>query len=160
MTLYNITDWAGLVSIFVAFGFAVFGLVQLIKRKSIRKVDGCILALGGFYILVFAVYVFYEFCVINRRPVLIDGVLEASYPSSTTMLAACVFPGAIIIFRRLSLKRSLRTAINFACSAFTAFMVLGHFFSGVHWFTDILGGLLFSAAVLFLLSAACDAIEK
>lgn len=90
MTLYNITDWAGVVAIFIALGFAVLGLVQWVKRKRILKVDSSILILGVFYILVFSAYVFFEFHVINRRPVLINGILEASYPSSTTMLAMCV----------------------------------------------------------------------
>ena len=86
MTLYVITDWLSLVpAVFIA-GFGLLGFVQLIKRKSIAKVDHSILVLGGFYIVVMAIYILFEFMVINYRPVLINGVLEASYPSSTTML--------------------------------------------------------------------------
>ena len=92
MFLYTITDWLGLVPIGVAFGFAVLGLVQWVGRKSLFKVDRSILALGGFYIIVLAMYIFFEIVVINYRPVLIDGYLEASYPSSTTMLVMCVMP--------------------------------------------------------------------
>ena len=55
MSLYVVTDWLGLVPIGVAFGFAVLGLVQWIKRKSLLKVDRSILALGGFYIVVMSV---------------------------------------------------------------------------------------------------------
>ena len=89
MTLYTVTDWLGLVPIAVAFGFGIFGLVQWIRRKSLRAVDRSILALGGFYVAVMAVYLLFETVVINYRPVLIDGYLEASYPSSTTMLVLC-----------------------------------------------------------------------
>ena len=85
-SLYIITDWLGLVPFGVAFGFAILGLVQWIKRKSFFKVDRSILALGGFYIVVMSVYVLFEMVVINYRPTLIDGYLEVSYPSSTTML--------------------------------------------------------------------------
>lgn len=155
MVLYTVTDWAGVAAIIMAAGFACLGLIQWLKRKSLKKVDCCILALGGFYILVFGVYAFFEYCVINYRPVLINGILEASYPSSTTMLAACVFPSAMIAFRRIISKPRLRRGINCICALFTAFMVLGRFFSGVHWLTDIIGGLLFSAAAIVLFSAAC-----
>lgn len=148
MTLYNITDWAGVVAIFVAFGFAILGLVQWIKRKSIWKVDSSILVLGVFYILVFGAYVFFEFYVINCRPILINGILEASYPSSTTMLAMCVLPTAMIQFHRLIKNYKIRNIVNILCGLFTAFMVIGRLICGVHWFTDIFGGLLFSIAMI------------
>ena len=97
--LYTITDWLGLVPIGVALGFAILGLAQLIKRKSLRKVDYSILALGGFYIVVMSVYILFEIVVINHRPTLINGYLEASYPSSTTMLVMCVMPTAMMQLR-------------------------------------------------------------
>lgn len=154
MTLYNITDWAGVVAIFIALGFAVLGLVQWIKRKSILKVDSSILLLGAFYIIVFGAYVFFEFHVINRRPILINGILEASYPSSTTMLAMCVLPTAMMQFKRLIKNHKFRNTVNIICGLFTAFMVIGRLVCGVHWFTDILGGLIFSIAVILLYCSA------
>lgn len=154
MTLYNITDWAGVVAIFIALGFAVLGLVQWIKRKHILKVDSSILILGMFYVLVFGAYVFFEFHVINRRPVLINGILEASYPSSTTMLAMCVLPTAMMQFHRLIKNTSIRNTVNTLCGLFTAFMVIGRLVCGVHWFTDILGGLIFSVAIILLYCSA------
>ena len=81
MLLYTITDWAGLVPVFFGFSFAVFGLVQWIKRRNILKVDSDILLLGCFYIVVLAVYLLFENLAINYRPILINGYLEASYPS-------------------------------------------------------------------------------
>lgn len=158
MLFYVISDWAGVAAIIVAFGFAMFGLMQWIKRKSLKKVDGCILALGGFYILVFSAYIFFEFCAVNYRPVLINGVLEASYPSSTTMLAACVFPSAMMVFRRLIGNLKTRFFVNFLCLLFTVFMLTLRILSGVHWITDIFGGILFSASALLLLSFAMSAI--
>lgn len=154
MTLYNITDWAGVVAIFVALGFAILGLVQWIKRKSILKVDSSILLLGVFYIFVFGAYVFFEFNVINRRPILINGILEASYPSSTTMLAMCVLPTAMMQFKRLIKNHRIKNVVNIICSLFTAFMVIGRLVCGVHWFTDILGGLIFSIAMILLYCSA------
>lgn len=156
MMLYHITDWAGVAAILVAFGFAVLGLAQWIKRKRILAVDSSILALGVYYILVVGVFLFFEFQMINRRPVLINGVLEASYPSSTTMLAMCVLPTAMIQFRRLIRNGRLRRSVNLLCGLFTAFMVAGRLASGVHWFTDILGGAMFSIGMNLLYCAAVN----
>ena len=160
MILYHITDWAGVVAIFVAVGFAVLGLIQWIQRKHILKVDSNLLALGVFYIVVFGVFVFFEYHVINRRPVLINGYLEASYPSSTTMLAMCVLPTAMMQFRQYIRKMWLRNTVNILCGVFTAFMVLGRLVCGVHWFTDILGGMIFSAGMIFLYTGVMNMLKQ
>ena len=125
-------------------GFALLGLVQLIKRKSFFKVDRSILALGVFYIVVMAIYVFFEVLVVNYRPVLIGGILEASYPSSTTMLVTCVMPTAVMQFKRRIKGQNLKRFVAFIVYVFIVFMVIGRLISGVHWFSDIIGGLLFS----------------
>ena len=159
MTLYNITDWAGVVAIFIAFGFAILGLVQWIKRKTIFKVDAEIILLGVFYIVVFWVYAFFEFIVINHRPILINGFLEASYPSSTTMLATCVMPTAIMQFNERVESRRIRKFAVWGMRAFTVFMVAGRLVCGVHWFTDIIGGLIFSSAMVLLYCSANSFIK-
>ena len=159
MMLYTITDWAGVAAIFIAFGFAILGLVQWIKRKSLLKVDSGILVLGVFYILIFGAYVFFEFNIINRRPVLINGILEASYPSSTTMLAMRVLPTAMMQLHHLIKNYKIRNTVNILCGLFTAFMVIGRLVCGVHWFTDILGGLIFSIAMVLLYCSANNFIS-
>ena len=146
--LYNITDWLGLVPIFVCMGFGILGLIQWIKRKSIRKVDYDIFVLGGFYIVTIAAYLFFESIVINYRPVLINGYLEASYPSSTTLLVMCVMPTSVMQFNSRIKSKVLRNIIAVAIIAFIAFMVIGRLVSGVHWFTDIVGGALLSAGLV------------
>ena len=160
MILYHITDWAGVVAIFVAVAFAVLGLIQWIQRKHILKVDSNLLALGVVYIVVFGVFVFFEYRMINRRPVLINGYLEASYPSSTTMLAMCVLPTAMMQFRQYIRKMWLRNTVNILCGVFTAFMVLGRLVCGVHWFTDILGGMIFSAGMIFLYTGVMNMLKQ
>ena len=147
LSLYTITDWLGLVPIAVALGFAILGLVQLIKRKSLWKVDHSILALGVFYIVVMSAYVFFEMVVINYRPTLINGYPEASYPSSTTMLVTCVMPTAAMQMNARIKNAALRRCAIITIIAFTAFMVMGRLISGVHWITDIIGGLLFIAGI-------------
>lgn len=151
--LYHVTDWLGLVPVFVCMGFGILGIAQWIRRKSIRKVDFNILTLGGFYVVTIAAYLLFENVVINYRPVLIDGILEVSYPSSTTILTMCVMPTAVMQLNDRMKNRMLRKCISFAVIAFIAFMVIGRLISGVHWFTDIIGGILLSACLVTLYSA-------
>ena len=150
MTLYVITDWLGLVPIFVAFGFAVLGIIQWIKRKKLSKVDYSIFILGGFYIIVIATYILFEMITVNYRPVLINGILETSYPSSTTLLVLSVMPTASMQFNSRIKRRSLKNAVSILIAFFISFMLLGRVLSGVHWFTDIVGGILLSGCLVML----------
>ena len=151
--LYSITDWMGLVPIAMALGFAILGLVQLMTRKSLWRVDHSILALGLLYIVVMTAYVFFETVVINYRPVLINGYLEASYPSSTTLLVLCVMPTAAMQFKARIPNTMLRRCVVITMVAFIAFMVIGRLLSGVHWITDIIGGALLSAGLVTVYGA-------
>jgi len=150
MTLYTITDWLGLVPFALIFVFGTIGLIQWIKRKSFLKVDYNILILGGFYIIVLGIYVLFEFVVINHRPVLIEGILEASYPSSTTMLVMCVMPTAIMVLNTLIKNKNLKICLFTLISLFSTFMVIGRIIAGVHWISDIIGGLLISTGLVLL----------
>ena len=160
MSLYIITDWLGLVPIGVAFGFAVLGIVQCIKRKSLLKVDRSILTLGGFYIVVMAVYILFEIVVINYRPTLIDGYLEASYPSSTTILVMCVMPTAMMQLRTRIKNDLFRRCVMLTITVFITFMVIGRLVSGVHWITDIIGGALLSTAIVLMYYSIGNIVAK
>lgn len=150
MTLYTITDWLGLVPIATALSFAILGFVQLIKRRSLFKVDYSIRALGIFYITVMAFYAFFELVVINYRPILIDGVLEASYPSSTTILVTTIMPTAMMQLKH-RIKNLIFKRIIFVLSCvFIGFMVVGRLLSGVHWVTDIIAGLILSIGLVLM----------
>ena len=150
MSLYTITDWLGLVPLVFVIGFALLGLIQWIKRKNILQVDYNIRILGGFYIIVMTVYVLFEMLVVNYRPILINGYLEASYPSSTTMLVMCVMPTAIMQFNARIKNDVLKRYLTSAITAFIIFMVIGRLVSGVHWFSDIIGGALFSVGLVMI----------
>ena len=160
MSLYIITDWLGLVPIGVAFGFAVLGIVQCIKRKSLLKVDRSILTLGGFYIVVMAVYILFEIVVTNYRPTLIDGYLEASYPSSTTILVMCVMPTAMMQLRTRIKNALFRRCVMLTITVFITFMVIGRLVSGVHWITDIIGGALLSTAIVLMYYSIGNIVAK
>ena len=150
MLLYTVTDWLGLVPVAFCLGFATLGLVQLIKRKGLFKVDKDILVLGIYYTVVIAVYVLFEEVVINYRPVLIDGYLEVSYPSSTTLLVCCIMPTALVQLNARIKNKLLRLITTALITVFTVFMVVGRLISGVHWLSDIIGGALLSASLVCL----------
>ena len=150
ITLYVITDWLGLIPIIIGMGFAILGLVQWIRRKSLFKVDRSILILGGFYIFIMLVYIFFEIVAINYRPTLIDGYLEPSYPSSTTMLVLCVMFTAMIQFRARIKNKTFNLCVIIANITFVSFMIIGRIVSGVHWITDIIGSILLSTAIILM----------
>ena len=160
MTLYTVTDWLGLVPIVVCMGFALLGLIQWIKRKSIKKVDADILILGLYYILVIFGYLIFEMIPINYRPILINGVLEASYPSSTTLLVLSVMPTLVFQIGRRVSSSPIRLATVLFSVAFSAFMVIDRLVSGVHWLTDILGAVLLSAGLYFIYRSAVFAADR
>ena len=150
MWLYTLTDWLSVIPLTICGSFGFLGLVQLIQRKNIFEVDKDILVLGIFYIVVLSFFAMFEILVINYRPVLINGVLEASYPSSTTMLVICVMCTAIIQFKRRIKSSVIKKYIVYICNAFLIFMVFGRLISGVHWFMEIIGGILLSCGLVLL----------
>ncbi len=153
MTLYIITDWLGLVPIFVCVIFGGIGLIQLVQRRSLLKVDGDIIFLGIYYTIVIGSYLVFEMIPINYRPILIEGRIEASYPSSTTLLILCVMLALVEQINRRLENIRMKKLICFFVICFSTFMVLGRLFSGVHWFTDIIGAVILSLGLFYIYKA-------
>ena len=147
MTIYKITEILGIIPLLMAGIYAIIGLVELIKRKSLNKVDYEIYALAGLYVVVLGLYVFFEKCIINYRPILIDGVLEASYPSSHTLMALCICGSSIIVNKRIFHKKIFNLENKLSIFLMIT-IILGRFISGVHWFSDIIGAIFISLALL------------
>lgn len=147
MTLYKITEILGLIAILIVLVYGVIGLIQLIKRKSLLKVDREILLLGGLYVLMAVVYVFFEKFIINYRPILIDGELEASYPSSHTILAICICISSLIVSKNYLDDKYIKLT-NTLTIILLAGVFLGRTLSGVHWISDIFGGVIISSTLL------------
>ena len=158
--LYTLTDWLGLVPIFVCLIFAGIGFVQLVQRKSLFKVDLDIIMLGAYYVLVILGYLLFEMVPINYRPVLIEGFLEASYPSSTTLLVLSVMPTLCFQTRRRLTSNALRQTICIFSILFSVFMALGRLVSGVHWLTDIVGAVLLSSGIFLIYKASVNLLCK
>lgn len=158
---YTLTNVFGIVAILTAAVFACMGLLQLIKRRSLLKVDREILALGIAYALTIVLYVLFEKIAVNYRPILEDGELAASYPSTHTMIVLCILGTARLAFRRYIENRRLLFTIEIICWGVMALTVLGRLACGVHWLTDIIGGVIISAAIVsFYRAAMKDSSER
>ena len=154
MEIYTITDWLGLIPIFICIIFGGIGFVQLIQKRSIFKVDRDIIFLGVYYIIVIFGYLLFEMIPINYRPILIEGFLEASYPSSTTLLVLCVMPTLIEQVNRRAESVIVKEIIKAFVICFSAFMVLCRLISGVHWLTDIVGSIMLSLGLFCIYKAS------
>ena len=152
MLWYTITDYLGLIPIFISIIYAIIGLKQLLHRK---KVDIEIIILGIFYIIVILTYILFEKYIINYRPILMNGLLEASFPSSHTLMTICLCGSSIIINNRL-FKNKFTKIVNVISLFIIIITIIGRLISGVHWFTDIIGGLLISSFLLMLFYSAVN----
>ena len=152
MLWYTITDWLGIAAILTAFAFAVTGLAQLIKCRSLLKVDREILSLGGLYLVVIGLYILFENVIINYRPIIMPDNThpEASFPSSHTMLVCVIMGSAVILINKYIKKKSLNKTLRIICFVIIGVTVIGRLIAGVHWFTDILGGIMISVTLLSL----------
>ena len=153
--LYKLTQLLGVIAILVAAAFGLFGVWQWISRKSLKKVDTAILYLGGLYGVVILLYAFFEKVIVNYRPILMPGseTPEASYPSSHTMLVCVVMGSAILMIDHYVRNEKIARIAKIAAIVMIAVMVFGRLFSGVHWLTDILGGLLIGGGLLAIFAS-------
>ncbi len=154
MWLYSVTDWLGLVPIAICISFGILGFSQLVKRRSLLCVDKDIIILGIYYVIVIMAYLLFETIPINYRPIIINGFMETSYPSSTTLLVMSVMPSLVLQIDRRVKSDFIKIAVRISSVTFTLFMVVGRLVAGVHWLTDIIRSVLLSLG-LFLLYASC-----
>ncbi len=159
---YEVSEMFGYIAIATAGIFAVVVICQTFGRKSIFKVDKKLIALCGLYCLMAFAYVLFEIIVINYRPIIMagDAHVEASFPSSHTMLVCVIMGSAFIVIKDYIKNNGLRIALQYVCLAIAALTVAGRLLSGVHWLTDIIGGVLISLALVTFYSAVCDLVEK
>ena len=162
MLWYKLTNYLGIFSIIVGLCFAFLGLLQMVKGKSVKAVDRELYVLGGLFVVIAVLYVLFEFVVINRRPVILPGDLrpEASFPSSHTMLVFTILGGVMVVLGKYIQNRSLCVLLQAVCGVLILTAVLGRLLSGVHWFTDIVGSIFISAALLFLFAGVLDKVSE
>ena len=144
---YKLTTFLGYLALLAVLGYGALGVWQLLKRRSLKKVDGQLICLGVFFVLMLVCYAVFEKLPVNYRPVMMEEGLEASYPSSHTMLALCVFGAMIVPYPQLFGRERLGY-VRIAAGVMMVLSVAGRILSGVHWLTDIVGAVLLSLALL------------
>ena len=150
MKLYDVAKYAGYAVLLIVGIYGLIGLIQLIKRKSLFKIDREIIALGILFVLDIIVYMAFEKVIINYRPILIDGKLEASYPSSHTILAFTVCLSSMAVCGKYIKSKKLTNLAYFVTMLLLTLVALGRTLSGAHWLTDIIGGVLISITLLMI----------
>ena len=149
---YKVSEVLGYLIFLVIAVFAFIGCYQLIKRKSLMKVDKDLYALAITYVFTFALYIFFDkFLVINLRPIIMAGesIAEPSFPSSHTLLAVSVLGTAISECGKIR-KKSFRVSLVIVLAILMGATVLSRLFSGVHWVTDIIAGILWGEVMMTL----------
>ena len=149
---YKVSEVLGYLIFLVIAVFAFIGCYQLIKRKSLMKVDKDLYALAITYVFTFALYIFFDkVFVINLRPIIMAGesIAEPSFPSSHTLLAVSVLGTAISECGKIR-KESLRVSFVIVLAILMSATVLSRLFSGVHWVTDIIAGILWGEVMMTL----------
>ena len=160
MIWYSITDRLGVVALLTAFCFVIIELIQIVNKKSLLKVDIRIILLGIYYVIVIAAYVFFEIFIINYRPIILEESvgLEASYPSSHTMLVICIMGSANVLFQQMIQNKMIRVIMNALSVLVIVVTAVGRMISGVHWFTDIVGGMLLGITMIQLYASVLQLI--
>lgn len=152
----HVTDLSGLIGLLTALSFAVLGVMQLVLRKSLRRIDRALIVLGGYDVVVVGVFLFFESHIVNYRPILVDGVLEASYPSTHAFLIVCIMGSAAILFGRMLPNPAAVRKAHIACAVVAGVTLIGRLLAGVHWLTDIVGGILLGSAMVLLFLAVLE----
>lgn len=147
---FEVSEVMGLLILTAPVFFAFLAFSQWVKRKSLLKIDHDLWILFATYALTIAFYALFEIIVINYRPILVNDLIEASYPSSHTLLAIVIGGTSFLeVKNRMKwvwLKVSLMVLLSFLTVAIPMLRLL----SGVHWLTDIIAGILLGTSMLFL----------
>ena len=152
---YTVSRLLGYLLLLLAVCVALLAVFQLVQKKSLRGVNWDLKLYILYGVLVLAVYVFTSKVSINSRPVITDAAegLEKSYPSSHTLLAVCV-AGALLAQIQLRIREdTLRRILTIAAWVLAGVTVLARLLAGVHWLTDIIGGVLLGLVLVGLYRA-------
>lgn len=157
---YKISKYAGVIPFGFCAYYGLMGLIELIKKKSFKKVNYRYYILACFYAIFVALYFFFEKVIINYRPVIVDGAIEASYPSTHTLLAICLCGTSLIVSKLLIKNETIRKLFDIAAWILMIVIVVARLISGVHWLSDIFGGIIISLTYLSFFKLSLIRMEE
>lgn len=146
-TLDIISDVLLYLSIAAFVAAVVYFAYGLIKNKF-KKVDYRLLVYFIITVCVVITYLIFDHVVkLNNRPNIIDGELEGSFPSTHVLMATyLLLPLTTLFFKEGREKDTKKIDLDTIVTTI-AFVIIGAMFvlrlwSGMHWMTDCIGGVL------------------
>lgn len=138
------------ISVFVELGFILITIFQIIKRKSLFKIDYDISIFFILYIIFALINVFFDYIAINNRPIIEDGKVEASYPSTHTFMTVFMLGFLMIeIWCRIK-NKAIKNIIYTICVIIMIAMPILRVIAGRHWLTDVIGGVILGLFAVML----------
>ena len=158
----TVSNILGIIAIASAAGWALLGALPLIREKSLKKADPNLILLGILFLVTILIYLFFNLVTVNARPVLMknETVPEASFPSSHVMMILVAMLGSIKMLNHYVRNLEQRRLFQLICWFVLIFSVFARMLSGVHWFTDIIGGILIAICLFSLFSIALQYIRQ
>lgn len=134
----------------VVLTLATIAVVEMIKSKSLFKINHKLLLVALLYVLTAIFYVIFEFVIINYRPLLDEGLIKASYPSSHTLLICVVCLSACLIVPDYIKSNPLKITITTILCLISVLAPITRLLAGMHWFTDVVASIILSLALVML----------
>ena len=136
--------------------YVVIGIYQLIKTKSLFKVNYRLYMLALTYVSIAVIYFIFEILKINYSPDLTNG-LKASYPSSHVFIGAtliCVnIYAAMEMLNMNEENKWLRTVGYIAGLVICVALIVSRTLSAKHWATDIIASVILTGFIVSLFIA-------
>ena len=163
---YN-KGWQILADVFLYLGIAlvailaIYGLYELIKRKSLFKVDKYIIVIGAFFIISIILWLLFDKVVtINYRPILVDGEKESSFPSTHTFVCVFIYMSAYTVVKKLLNNKIYNEIVLSLAIVIVIFTAVSRILSGMHYLTDVMGGVFLGLSLYFICDGIITIIDK
>ena len=158
MVWETITNIILILSIILILFFLGLGVYELIKKRSIKKVDPRLTWLPlPLALMTLTYFLFDKVWILNVRP---NGSGEPSFPSTHVMVVTTIFFVVTIILPKYIKNKTTRLIIEIIMAIMISLTAVGRVMSGMHWVADVLGaivfGFLFSEIYYYIVSNKKD----